>query len=205
MLRRDPNSIEALVSLASIHTHLTFERRAAADSLAERNKAKDLFDQVERIFSLAQDTISPEGEKILGIPMTERISEVANDPELFIEIGKIYSEDFKKSLKSFKKAEKIIKEELKEMVPPRLLNNIAVLEIIFENYGEAQEGFEIAVTEVGKAVGEAGGVLTEELDGLITALTFNLGVISEILGEKDEARGSFERVLAQHPEFVDGE
>ena len=89
-------------------------------------------------------------------------------------------------------------------MPAPVLNNIGVLEYHKADFAGAQERFEAALGEVGQAVELAGGILSDELDAVLTAVTYNLGVVYEAIGEPDKAKDAFGQILSRHPEYVDG-
>ena len=137
--------------------------------------------------------------------MNERTKEISVDPEMFIEIAKIYSDelDSDKSFKAYSEASRLYTQELTLDVPPRLLNNIAVLDYMKEDFSSARGGFELAITNGVKAM--VGGVMGMEDDAVLSGVNFNLGVVAEALEEIDEAKLAYNNLLAQHPEFVDGQ
>lgn len=201
VLRRQPQCIEALVSLAAIHTQQAFTNLDVADSKVEQKQAKELYDQVLRLFAAEKDTST----EVIGEPKVKslRISEVAHDPEMYLEIAKLYSDEINldRSLKCYKEAAKITSEELLLSVSPKVLNNIGVLEYMRGNLLGAQDRFEEAATEAGKLMAEGA---TDQLDAVITAVTFNLGVVYEALGDKEKAESAFNQIISKHPEYVDG-
>lgn len=204
ILRRHPRCIEALVSLATIHTHLAFTHPDAADSKAERTKAKDLYDQALRLFASGKEN-QADGEADIkrNLSKSARLGEVARDPELFLEIARLWSEenDVTRSLKAYEESARIT-EENGDRPSPRVLSNIGALEFHRGHLDAAQEKFEAAATEAGKLVAQS--EMTEELDAIMTALTFNLGVVYEAGGDVERAKGAFDQIVALHPEFVDG-
>lgn len=137
--------------------------------------------------------------------MNERTKDLSNDPELFIEIAKLWSDepDSEKSFRAYLESSRIYSQELSSDVPARLSNNIAVLDYLKGDYSSARERFQGAATIGAKAV--VGGVVKVEDDAVLTAVSFNLGVVAEALDEIDEAKVAYNNLLGQHPEFVDGQ
>lgn len=210
ILRRQPRCIEALVSLASIHTHLAFTYHSVADSSAERKKAKELYDQVMRLFATGKDPSDVDR----AISQSVRTREISHDADLFVEIAKLWSDEnnLDRSLQAYRQSAQIHREptvddagrERDGTVPAPVLNNIGVLEYHKADFAGAQERFEAALGEVGQAVELAGGILSDELDAVLTAVTYNLGVVYEAIGEPDKAKDAFGQILSRHPEYVDG-
>lgn len=174
-----------------------------ADSKVEQKQAKELYDQVLRLFASEKDTST----EVIGEPKLKslRISEIAHDPEMYLEIAKLYSDEanLDRSLKCYKEAAKITSEELQLPVSPKVLNNIGVLEYMRGNLLGAQDRFEEAATEAGNLMTKEGGA-SDQLDAIITAVTFNLGVVYGGLGDKEKAKSAFNQIISKHPEYVDG-
>ena len=128
---------------------------------------------------------------------------IARDPQLFIEIARLWSDEsgLERPLRAYVEASRIYVEELELDVPPQLSNNVGVLEFQRGDFGKAQKAFEDALTDAGVKAQEG---LTEELDAVITGVMFNFGVVCEAMGDAEKAKGAYEQVLAKHPEFVDG-
>ncbi|GEM08555.1 pol II transcription elongation factor [Rhodotorula toruloides] len=156
VLRRHPKCIEALVSLAAIHTHLAFTFHAVSDAAGARKSAKEAYEQVLRVFATGKEAVgSGEGGGDRGIAKSERVRVLAEDRDLFIEIAKLWSDEqsVERSLQAYQqaarieadKAESDIEErEMKaeddlyatqhsqeeagpDAVDPRIRNNIGVL------------------------------------------------------------------------------
>lgn len=137
--------------------------------------------------------------------MNERTKELSNDPDLFVEIAKLWIDevDSEKSLRAYLESSRIYSQELSTDVPARLLNNIAVLDYLKGDFGAARERFQGAATNGSKGIVE--GVVRVEDDAVLTAVNFNLGVVAEALDEVDEAKSFYQNLLGRHPEFVDGQ
>ncbi|BGP07002.1 protein required for normal CLN1 and CLN2 G1 cyclin expression [Rhodotorula toruloides] len=156
VLRRHPKCIEALVCLASIHTHLAFTFHAVSDASGARKSAKEAYEQVLRVFATGKEAVgSGEGGGDRGIAKSERVRVLAEDRDLFIEIAKLWSDELsvERSLQAYQQAARIEADkaeaereerELKaeddlyatqqlqedvgpDAVDPRIRNNIGVL------------------------------------------------------------------------------
>ncbi|ORY91479.1 hypothetical protein BCR35DRAFT_323300 [Leucosporidium creatinivorum] len=208
ILRRQPRCLEALVSLASIHTHLAFTYRSSADSLTERKKAKELYDQVLRLFASGKE--GGAGKEVNKyVAKSERVRDVARDDEMFVEIARLWSDEGmgERSLTAYKEAARVKEEEGSEEEEggpsASLLNNIGVLQFQQGKLDDALLSFEGALTEVGTRIGRNGGVVGEKEDAVLVPCTFNRGVVLEALGETAQAVESYETILKSHPEYVE--
>lgn len=205
ILQRDPRNVEALASLAAIHTHLAFATTSLVDSTNERIKAEELYEKLLIIFTEARLSRTRAQEE-QGIEASieyepgERMGELENDPEMLIELAKLNADkhDLEKTQSLYIKAAQVYS-SLEKPVPLRLSNNLAVLAFLRGEFAEAQSGFEQALAKIAVQGGEG-----DTLAAMIIALAYNLAVTNEALGDDDLAKKGYEAVLAQHGEFVDG-
>lgn len=203
-MRRQPQCIEALVSLAAIHTQQAFSSSDLDYSVVEKKSAKELYDQVLRLFAAEKDLVNEvivEGAKPRSRSL--RLSEVAHDPEMYLEIAKLYSDEanLDRSLKAYKESARVTA-ELGKAASSMVLNNIGVLEFQKGSFVAAQDKFEESATEVSIKI--AAETLTGENDAILTTAVFNLGVVHKAAGNLDEAKKTFDKIVSMHPEFVDG-
>ncbi|KAK4056635.1 protein required for normal CLN1 and CLN2 G1 cyclin expression [Microbotryomycetes sp. JL221] len=208
ILRKNPRCIEALVSLASIRTFIGFTTRSITDSLVERKKAKEYYDQVLKLFATGKDNTQTRNQSIdKFVAKSERIKSIARDSDMYIEIGKLWSDEssLERSLKAFNEAERILNQEFNQtQLNPGLLNNIGVLLFHKGRFESALATFEEAITEVGTKVAQDDqGVMSFKNDCLFTPAMYNRGVTLEALGQIEEAQDMYRQVLATHPEYVD--
>ncbi|KAM0788951.1 hypothetical protein ACM66B_003026 [Microbotryomycetes sp. NB124-2] len=206
ILRKFPRCVEALVSLAAIHTFNGFSSRSISDSVAERKKAKDYYDQVLRLFATGKERQGSGKQVDRFVAKSERVRSIARDADMYVEIGRLWSDEpsLERSLRAFNEAERILQEEFDEPRPnPGLLNNIGVLLYHKGRLESAQATFEEALTEVGAKIAEDEGVVSAANDALFTPALYNRGVTLETLGKTDEAEAMYEQVLNTHPEYVD--
>lgn len=214
-LGKHPNCIEALVALASIHTHVAFTSPSSADSTKERKLAKELYERALRLLSTtAKDPENPSNIGSSEQTASPRYAAIAQDAQFYLELARLFEDehDISRSLGFLKQAERIYKddgatgdvsmdgEEGTGLVPHALSNNIAVLEFHRGSLTESVNGFENTLTEIAKAQGTRG-----EGEEVLLALTYNLGCVYEALGEKSKAEAAWHQVLSRHVEFADGE
>lgn len=202
ILRRHPRCIEALVSLASIHTQLAFTHKGVADSLSEKHKAKEFYEQILQIFD--------EG----GSERSSRIKAAELNEGLWLEVGRLWEDDssLSKIYRSYRLVERLqIEATTTTLTDPitlevleieageasaEIVNNLGVIEFNNKEFVAARRRFELASTFVSKS---------KNPEAVLMAVTFNLGVTYEALGEYVKAQAEcYDRILAKHPEFVDG-
>lgn len=147
LLRRHPRCVEALVALASIHTHLAFTFHSVSDSAGARKNAKQAYEQVLRVFAAGKDKGSSgaagggglTGED-LTVAKSERVRALAADRDLYVEIARLWADDepsVEKSLQAWLQAARI----------------------------EQDRADEAAEDAAAAAVGGAGGAVKAEGDG----------------------------------------
>jgi len=200
VLRKQPSCIEALANLAALRTHLAFNSSSSNDAMNERTKAKELYEQITRLFSTRVKTpfMRSDDEGI----MPPRIREVASDPDLYVEIARLSTDtDINRAMKAYRQS-LTVREDLGNPIPAMLLNNIGVLEWKNGHLAEAQEKIESALASAASAV--VGDETEREInERTAVCMLFNLGVICEQAKDTVKAKDIYERILARHPEYVD--
>lgn len=199
---KDPGCIEALANLAALRAHLAFTTRSKTEAEQERTTAKDLYDQITRMFAtrVKRPGATTEGGETMVPP---RIADVMRDPELYVDVARLAGEsDVNRALKGYR--ESLLAREGNGLpVPAALLNNIGVLEWRKGELESAQDHIQRALTE-GTADAEANDDDPQFREGVTISMLYNLGAVSEELGNLDQAKAVYERLLERHPEYVDG-
>lgn len=174
------SGIEASAFLASLRA---FSRRglSAADAAADQAKAKEMFEKVVRMVE------GGAGEGPGG---------VAGDRDMYVEIARLWQKDnVEKAAKAWAQAAK-----LSAAPDARLLNNVAVMRHIEGDLMTAKSGYE----EAAMIAGSSGGVGEGDADDVVTTILYNLGRVHEDLGDSTMAGEVYDKLLARHPEYVDG-
>jgi RNA polymerase-associated protein CTR9 len=225
ILRKQPYCVEAVASLAALHARSAFasssnqSTSASTEVNSDRTKARELYDQLVTMFQAK----SGSADIAKGLdPLGPRIQQVARDPDLYIEIARLWmGDDSAKALNAYRQSlhvrldnqEPSLGDEDSQVstsaagVPPQLLCNIGSLEFGRQQFESAQERFEEAIRldlERQRA-NEKAGVSLPEGDAVMMTLMYNLGIVMEARGQKEEAIQLYEqRLLARHPEFIEG-
>lgn len=226
ILRKQPHCVEALAPLAALQaksafasTSTTTLANGGTDSPSDKSKARELFDQLVTMFQAKPGTASAVGALD---PLGARVQQVARDPDLYIDIARLWTgEDPNKALNAYRQSlsVRLDNEEGAQdddmgskaatgSVPPQLLCNIGSLEYARNQFDSAQERFEEAIrlNLERQRNGEQSGKSSIEGDAVMMTLMYNLGVVMEAKGQKEEAAQLYEqRLLARHPEFVEGQ
>lgn len=196
-LLQPPNpqkSNEATVVLASLRAYPR-PGISSADTTQERVKARELFDRVMKSLE-TEDTRTD----VTGHGRTNGLSKTAQriceDMDMHAEIAKLWQgESLDRMGRSLKEALRI--SEASGGVDPRLLNNLGALYHLEGNLAEARAMYEGALTS-------AAGLGQEIGEGMSTSILYNLARVYEDGGDEVMAREAYEKLLARHPEYVDG-
>lgn len=158
----------------------------------DRIRARDLFDSAMKGFEL---------EASRNGTMTRSHRSLADDTHVHIEVARLWRKD------NLDRVSKALHEALRTSehpakgtggaVDPRLLNNIGALMHISSDYSGARSMYERALT--------ASATSSEVSEGASTSILYNLARVYEDQGEEDMARDAYDKLLARHPEYVDGE
>lgn len=202
VLEKQPQCIEAQAGLAAIHANASFTAISANDQQTSTKKAMEDYEQILRTLSLhansqaAQTSSSVAGD---SLAMRRRIQTVAQDAQLYIEIGRLWeATDQTRALKAFKTAAEV-QTDAGKTVQPQVLNNIGCLEFAKRNYSAAQPHFESALSSVNQLEDPT------EFDAAVTTCSYNLAQVYEVNREIEKARDVYEkRLLPRHPEWTDG-
>jgi RNA polymerase-associated protein CTR9 len=184
-------SIEATVMLASLKA---FPRPgvSATDLAADKTQARELFDR-------ALKGIEIDGAKHGASKASRNITE---DLDMHLEMARLWQGDGgnpERVFKSYREALRISEaSDENEVVDPRLVNNIGVLEHLDGRMGEARKCYEKALTKVASS-GDA-----KASEAMSTSILYNLARVYEDEGETVLAKDAYDKLLSRHPEYIDG-
>lgn len=182
--------VEAMAMLASLRANPLL----GADS-AEKGKARELYGQVSKTLGLPDATAHVQNGN-QPHPIGRSARKIAEDVDMHIEIARLWQEDnLERMHRALKEALRI--SEAANRSDPKLVNNVAVMAYLDENFDSARVMFESALTQASKQDPEGA-------DGMTTTLLYNLARTYEQQGDEAMARGAYEKLLGRHPEYVDG-
>jgi RNA polymerase-associated protein CTR9 len=188
--------VEATIMLASLRAS---ERPAlsAQEYATDKAKARELFERVKRnAASHINGTSKQHNGNINGKP---KKAAWLNDMEMHLEIARLWeAEDVGKAMNAYQEA-RIISEKTSDGVDPRIVNNIAVLSHLRKDLLEARTLYEEALSIVSTV-----WAAHPSMDAMSTTILYNLARIYEDQGEISMAKEAFDKLLSQHPEYVDG-
>jgi RNA polymerase-associated protein CTR9 len=193
LLLQSPNpqrSIEAMVMLASIRAHPR-PGVSSSDVAQEKAKARELFDRASKALEHEESLASN------GHVAHHAASYISDDMDMHVEIARLWQEDsLERTTRALKEALRL--SEVGEGADPRLLNNLGGLQHMEGNLAEARALYENALTKAASLGPDIG-------EGMSTSILYNLARVYEDSGDVAVAKEAYDKLLARHPEYVDGE
>lgn len=123
-----------------------------------------------------------------------------DDVEAWIELAQILEQnDLQGSLQAYATATEILKEKVKEDIPPEILNNVAALHYRLENLTEAKAKLEQA-TERAKAEAQHD---SQYYESIAVTMKYNLARLNEAMCSFDIADQLYKDILKEHPNYID--
>lgn len=178
-----------MVMLASLRAHPR-PGVSSSDFAQEKAKARELFDRA--IKTLEQD----DSRTSNGHIPQHTASYINDDLDMHIEIARLWQEEsLDRTTRALKEALRL--SEANEQVDPRLLNNMGALQHMEGNLAEARALYEESLTKAAS--------LGPDGEGMSTSMLYNLARVYEDSGDITMAKEAYDKLLARHPEYVDGE
>lgn len=164
---------------------------SSADTAQEKVRARELFDRAVKM--LEHDDSRPNGNALVSTRVAATITE---DQDMHVEIARLWQEEnTERTTRALHEALRI--GETGGQVDPRLLNNLGALQHIEGNTETAQPMYETALTVAANIGGDSG-------EAMSTSILYNLARVYEDNGDLITANEAYEKLLARHPEYVDG-
>ena len=176
--------------LASLRAH----PRPGADQAQEKTRARELYDRVSRALHLPEDVHAQLNGH--SKPVSSAGRAISEDIEVHIEMARLWQGE------GSDKVERALTEALRisegsGKVDPRLVNNIAALKHLDGKLDQARSMYETALTHASTVEGGQG-------EGMSTSILYNLARVYEDEGNEAMAKEAYDKLLARHPEYVDG-
>ncbi|KAL5420786.1 hypothetical protein PMIN04_006196 [Paraphaeosphaeria minitans] len=201
ILQQQSPAVEAQTLLGTLYAEDVFSGQTGKDDKsAALKKALKYLEDVQKAWKDTKRKLTP-------------------DPSVLLNLARLYeTEHPEKSLKCLEEVEQIeldgipeedrpdiedeadLKNVLRELLPPQLLNNMACFHYQAERYLRARELFQAALQGCVKAADRDESIDT---DALVTSISYNLGRTYEAEGMLTEAKGVFEGLQNRHPNYID--
>ncbi|KAJ4302802.1 protein required for normal CLN1 and CLN2 G1 cyclin expression [Kalmusia sp. IMI 367209] len=198
--------VEAQTLLGTLYAEDVFAAqggKSSDDKSAELKKALKYLEDVQKAWKDPKRKLIPDPAVLLNLA---RLYE-ADHPEKSlkcleeveqIELDGIPEEDYPQDIED----EAELKNALRELLPPQLLNNMACFHYQAERYLRARELFQAALQGCVKAADRDESIDT---DALVTSISYNLGRTYEAEGMLNEAKDVFEGLQKRHPNYIDAQ
>ncbi|ORY86076.1 hypothetical protein BCR37DRAFT_337496, partial [Protomyces lactucae-debilis] len=177
---RHPKCVEVLSMLGSIYTRELADANFKGDRAVQKSKARAMLDKA--------------------------ISLIADSPKLSftdadLHFGKAMLLDEDDSLSIIRTLEQAIEVQasLDLTISPELYNNMAVVHHLDGNYDLAHDLYKRAL----QSCEEPSIDSNDRLSGLRTIMSYNLGRCEEDAGKLSAARASYQKLIAQYPDYVE--
>lgn len=123
-----------------------------------------------------------------------------DDIEAWIELAQILEQnDLQGSLQAYATATEILKEKVKEDIPPEILNNVAALRYRLGNLTEAKAKLEQAI-ERAKVEAQHD---SQYYESIAVTMKYNLARLNEAMCSFDIADQLYKDILKEHPNYID--
>jgi RNA polymerase-associated protein CTR9 len=217
-LLQSTKSLEAMTLLGCLYAEEVFAAQtspAKEDKSAESRKAINLLEMVRKSWNDEKTKAKPDESVLLYLA---RLYEVTQP----IESMKCLQIVEQMQLEKIEEADKpeltddtaLYLSQLREHLPPQLLNNMACFQYASESYDIARETFQIALNACVKTTerqeaenADPDNPSTEadntDTDALVTTISYNLARTYESLSLLPEAQKVYEGLLGRHPDYTD--
>lgn len=123
-----------------------------------------------------------------------------DDIEAWIELAQILEQnDLHGSLQAYATATQILKEKVREDIPPEILNNVAALHYRLNNLDGARAQLDQAMDRA-KAEAEHD---SQYYDSIVVTMKYNLARLNEAMCSFDTADKLYKDILKEHPNYID--
>lgn len=217
-LLQSSRSLEASTLLGALYAEEVFASPNRDEKSTEAKKAISLLETVRKSWKDEKAKSKPDESVLLYLARLYELDQPIESMKCLAEVesmqlDKIPDEDRPDP----EQEEAIYLSQLREHIPPQLLNNMACFMYGSESYTNAQETFQIALNacvklnerqEAEKRAAESGeadpeDVGTKDTDALVTTISYNLARTYEALGLLPEAQKVYEGLLTRHPDYTD--
>ncbi|KAF2012715.1 TPR-like protein [Aaosphaeria arxii CBS 175.79] len=203
ILQQQP-TLEAQILLGTLYAEDVFAAQASGskeDKSSELKKALKYLEDVVKAWKDPKRKLQPDQSVLLNLA---RLYEAEHPDKSLkcleeveqLELDAIPDEDYPEEYED----EDALKNSLRELLPPQLLNNMGCFHYQNERFVHARALFQTALTACVKA---ASRDETIDTDALVTSISYNLGRTYESEGMLEEAKGVYEGLLKRHPDYID--
>lgn len=217
-LLQSSKSLEATTLLGCLYAEEAF---AAQNSLAkedkgdEAKKAIDLLEKVRKSWSDEKTKKKPDESVLLYLARLYESTQPIDSMKCLQKVEQLQLEKIDEAEKPALIEDTVLYlSQLREHLPPQLLNNMACFLYTSESFDSARETFQIALNACVKTTekqeaenADPDNPSTEadnlDTDALVTTISFNLARTYEALDLFPEAQKVYQGLLVRHPDYTD--
>lgn len=201
---KNERNYEAMILLGTLYAEEVFTNQMAASSenkSAELRKAIEYLEHVRTAWKDPKKNLSPDSAILLNLARLyegdhpEKALECLLQVEQ-IELDQIPSSEYPTGIED----ETALRNALRKNLPPQLLNNIGCFYSQAEKHELASQLFEAALSSCMR-IGEKDE--DNDIDALVTTISFNLGRSYESQGLTDQAVEVYEKLVARHDDYTE--
>lgn len=198
-------SLEAMMLLGALYAEEVFTNQAAGhkeDKSAEAKKAVALLETVRLAWKDPQKKIQPDLSVLVYLARLYESDQPDKAMQCLQQVEKQSVAEMLEKRRIPKDAEldADTMKELREELPPQLLNNLGCFEYQNEKHDVVKDFFQDALGALLK-LGEKDDSI--DTDALVTTISYNLARTYEAAGLLDDAKKVYEGLLARHDDYTD--
>ena len=198
-------SVEAMMLLGSLYAEDVFANQGAVakeDKSAEAKKATALLEAVRLAWKDPQKKLQPDLSVLVYLARLYESDQPDKAMQCLQQVEKQSNEELLEKYDRPKDAELDAQtmSQLREELPPQLLNNLGCYHYHHEKYDTARELYQTALSALVK-FGEQDQTI--DTDALVTTISYNLARTYEAAGLLDDAKQVYDGLLARHNDYTD--
>lgn len=196
-------SIEAMTLLGTLYAKEAFSSDAETkeEQTAALRKAIALLEAVRTAWKDPKKHIEPHPAVLINLARLYETENPERSLQCLQQVEQMELDKLPKSLRpTDTEDEKAIAAVLRSHITPQLLNNIACFHYHADRLVSAREAFQSALNSCLR-LGDAGE--TNEIDALITTISYNLARTYEAENKLNEAKTIYEGLLSRHEDYTD--
>ncbi|KAG0652082.1 Tetratricopeptide repeat 1 [Hyphodiscus hymeniophilus] len=203
MIQQSKN-IEAMILLGTLYAEEVFSSPPSTskdEKTAEFKKAIGYLENVRTAWKDPKKNLVPDASVLLNLARLYETEQPEKSLQCLQQVEQMQLDQLPQDDKPEDPDEVAAwKNNLRENLPPQLLNNIGCFHYQVEKYDQARDMFQTAMNACTKI-----GDKQEEMDtdALVTTIGFNLGRTYEAQGLLDEAKNVYEGLLVRHSDYTD--
>jgi len=198
-------SLEAMMLLGALYAEEVFADQASGskeDKSTEVKKATALLEAVRIAWKDPQKNMLPDPSVLVCLARLYEVDQPEKATQCLQQVEKMSIDEMLEKKGKLKDAEieDVLMTQLREELPPQLLNNLGCFQYQSEKYDSARDLFQTGLNALVK-FGERDETI--DTDALVTTISYNLARTYEAAGLLEDAKTVYEGLLARHQDYTD--